>query len=307
MIPWLLTLFTKEYAPRQAMLIVCLSSALWGVLWVPMRYLEAAGLTGLWVVVLFHLLPTLTMLPFMGGMRTLSRQDWAKICLAGVLMGAGFALYAVGLVLASVTKTVVLFYMTPIWSTIIGYFVLGERAGAARWIAIMAALAGCAMISGVTDMIFVLDPLDSFGLLSGLFWAMGSVAIRRFDGVNFTHVTFLQYLFGGILALIAAVLLVVPVPDIAVWMDTIPLAFVASAMIFLPTVLLLFRIMQYISPGLVGILMLSEALVAALSAAYFLGERLDPAQWLGAGLILATGVFVGIIEGRRSPSDKLAL
>ena len=77
--------------------------------------------------------------------------------------------------------------------------------------------------------------------------------------------------------------------------------------IFLPTVLLLFRIMQYISPGLVGILMLSEALVAALSAAYFLGERLDPAQWLGAGLILATGVFVGIIEGRRSPSDKLAL
>jgi drug/metabolite transporter (DMT)-like permease len=69
--------------------------------------------------------------------------------------------------------------------------------------------------------------------------------------------------------------------------------------VFLPTALLIFRIMQYISPGLVGILMLSEALVAAVSAAWLLGEILTASQWAGVGLILATGAFVGVAEGRK--------
>ena len=37
----------------------------------------------------------------------------------------------------------------------------------------------------------------------------------------------------------------------------LPVAFLASTVVFLPSVLLIFRIMQYVSPGLVGILMLS--------------------------------------------------
>ncbi len=68
--------------------------------------------------------------------------------------------------------------------------------------------------------------------------------------------------------------------------------------VFLPSVLLIFRIMQYVSPGLVGILMLSEALVAAVSAAFWLGETLSSTQWIGVGAILTTGVFIGFYEGK---------
>jgi drug/metabolite transporter (DMT)-like permease len=54
--------------------------------------------------------------------------------------------------------------------------------------------------------------------------------------------------------------------------------------------------MQYVSPGLVGILMLSEVLVAALSSWLFLGEALTVWQWAGVVAILGTGVFVGLTE-----------
>jgi len=54
---WFLSLFTREYEQRQALLIIFLASSFWGVLWVPMRHIEAMGLSGLWVVVLFHFLP----------------------------------------------------------------------------------------------------------------------------------------------------------------------------------------------------------------------------------------------------------
>ncbi|MEK9582316.1 MAG: EamA family transporter [Candidatus Puniceispirillum sp.] len=303
---WFLSLFTREYEQRHALLIIFLASSFWGVLWVPMRHIEAMGLSGLWVVVLFHFLPALAMLPLIVRTAPSSRRDWGRAAVAGALMGAGFALYALGLVVASVTKTVILFYMTPIWSTVIAYFVLRERAGWGRWLAIAAALVGCALVTGVNRDELRFDPADLLGLLSGLFWALGSVMIRRYDGLNFVHVSFLQYLFGGIMALLAALYLGDPIPQLNAFLQAIPPAFLASVVVFLPSVLLIFRIMQYVSPGLVGILMLSEALVAAVSAAFWLGETLSSTQWIGVGAILTTGVFIGFYEGKAAKPVKPA-
>ena len=296
---WAFSLFSREYPPRQAFAIIVLSSAVWGVLWVPMRHLEALGLEGLWAVVLFHILPAFAMAPFMRGLWRAAPRDRLPAIVAGLLMGAGFVLYSLGLIVASVTKTVMLFYMTPIWSTALAYFVLRERAGAARWLAIVAALAGCGLVTGITESALKFDPLDLLGLGSGLFWAMGSVVIRRYDRLDYIHVTFSQYLFGGVLALMAAAVVAAPIPALSVWAVAVVPAFVTSSVVFLPTALLIFRIMQYVSPGLVGVLMLSEAVVAALSAAFYLGEALTPPQWVGVSVILATGVFIGISEGGR--------
>ena len=301
---WFLSLFTREYEQRHALLIIFLASSFWGVLWVPMRHIEAMGLSGLWVVVLFHFLPAVAMLPLIIKTAPSSRLDWGRAAFAGALMGAGFALYALGLVVASVTKTVILFYMTPIWSTVIAYFVLRERAGWGRWLAIAAALVGCALVTGVRRDELHFDPADLLGLLSGLFWALGSVMIRRYDGLNFVHVSFLQYLIGGIMALLAALYLGDPIPQLNAFLQAIPPAFLASVVVFLPSVLLIFRIMQYVSPGLVGILMLSEALVAAVSAAFWLGETLSSTQWIGVGAILTTGVIIGFYEGKAAKPVK---
>ena len=303
---WFLSLFTREYEQRHALLIIFLASSFWGVLWVPMRHIEAMGLTGLWVVVLFHFLPALAILPLIVKTMPSSRRDWGRAAVAGALMGAGFALYSLGLVVASVTKTVILFYMTPIWSTVIAYFVLRERAGWGRWLAIAAALVGCTLVTGVSRDELRFDPADLLGLLSGLFWALGSVMIRRYDGLNFVHVSFLQYLFGGIMALLAALYLGDPIPQLNAVLQAIPPAFLAAVVVFLPSVLLIFRIMQYVSPGLVGILMLSEALVAAVSAAFWLGETLSSMQWIGVGAILTTGVFIGFYEGKAIKPAKPA-
>jgi drug/metabolite transporter (DMT)-like permease len=303
---WFLSLFTREYGQRQALLIIFLASSFWGVSWVPMRHIEAMGLSGLWVVVLFHFLPALAMLPLIVKTAPSSRHDWQRAAVAGALMGAGFVLYALGLIVASVTKTVILFYMTPIWSTVIAYFVLRERAGWGRWLAIAAALVGCALVTGVSHDELRFDPADLLGLLSGLFWALGSVMIRRYDGLNFVHVSFLQYLFGGIMALFAALYLGDPIPQLNALLQAIPPAFLASAVVFLPSALLIFRIMQYVSPGLVGILMLSEALVAAVSAAFWLGETLSSTQWIGVGAILTTGVLIGFYEGKPAKPEKPA-
>jgi len=289
-------IFTRRYAHHHAMLIVFLASALWGILWMPMRYTESFGLSGLWVVTMFHLLPACAICPFVTRAYIADRQHWFVTALAGGFMGAGFVLYGLGLVVASVTKTTVLFYLTPVWATLFAYVLLSERFGFGRWLAIVGGVTGCLLVMRVNPLAFGYDNADLLGLIAGMAWAAGSVVIRRYPKADFLHITFMQYLIGGLLAGGAAIVMGDAIPAISHVLAALPVAFLASAVVFLPSVLLIFRIMQYLSPGLVGILMLSEVLVAALSSWVFLQESLTLWQWGGVLAILATGVFVGLTE-----------
>lgn len=261
-----------------------------------MRHIESFGLSGLWVVTMFHLLPAIAMSPFVISAFIADRQHWFITGLAGGLMGIGFVLYGLGLVVASVTKTTVLFYLTPIWATLFAYILLSERFGFGRWLAIIGGITGCLLVMRVNPFAFGYDNADLLGLMSGMAWAAGSVVIRRYPKADFLLVTFMQYLIGGLLAGGAAIVMGDAIPTISHVLAALPVAFLASAVVFLPSVLLIFRIMQYLSPGLVGILMLSEVLVAVLSSWLFLHETLTPWQWGGVVAILGTGVFVGLTE-----------
>ena len=292
----LVHIFSRRYAHHHAMVIVFLASALWGVLWIPMRYIESLSLSGLWVVSLFHLLPAIVMSPFVIGDFIASRRHWFITVLAGGLMGIGFVLYGLGLVVASVTKTTVLFYLTPVWATLFAYIFLSERFGLGRWLAIIVGIIGCLLVTRVNPFAFGYDNVDLLGLMSGMAWAAGSVVIRRYPKADFLHITFMQYLVGGLLAGGVALFFGDAIPAINHVVAALPVAFLASVVVFLPSVLLVFRIMQYLSPGLVGILMLSEVLVAALSSWLFLQETLTLLQWGGVVAILGAGVFVGLTE-----------
>ena len=73
----------------------------------------------------------------------------------------------------------------------------------------------------------------------------------------------MQYLVGGPSAGDAALFMGGAIPALNDLMVALPVALLALAVVFLPSLLLIFCILQYLSPGLVGILMLSEVLVAA--------------------------------------------
>jgi drug/metabolite transporter (DMT)-like permease len=79
-----------------------------------MRYAVPFWFSGLWVVTLFHVLPAIAILPFVARANLADLQHRLVSFIAAGLMGIGFVLYGLGLVFASVTKTTVLFYLTPV-------------------------------------------------------------------------------------------------------------------------------------------------------------------------------------------------
>jgi len=65
-----------------------------------MRYVESMGLSSLWVVAMFHFLPAIIMLPMIFSITNASREDWVRASIAGLLVGAGFVFYALGLIVS---------------------------------------------------------------------------------------------------------------------------------------------------------------------------------------------------------------
>ena len=284
--------FFRQHSHRNASLIVFLSSGVWGIMWYPMREPDALGLGPLWVQGLFMLMPALALLPFAFRATMAARHHWLIYLAAGGLINAGFTCFGLGLLLASVSKTTVLFYLTPVWGTILGRFFLGERPGWQRWLAVAAAVIGCGLVMRLDPWRLAFEPADLLGLFSGVLWGAGAVILRRFPDADFRNISLVQYIIGVVLAGLLILVLEVPVPAPAALVAAAPWAFIFGALLFLPSLLLIFRVSQYLSPGLVGILMLSEILVAATTAALFLGERLDAAQLFGVGLIVAAGAGV---------------
>ena len=292
----MIAFLSKQHSQRTASIMVFAASSMWGLLWVPMRLTESMGVAPLWVQFWFTTMPALFLAGLYAPSLMRQRAFWPVYLISGMCIGMGYTLYAVGLLVGSVSKTTVLFYLTPIWSTLLGMVFLGENPGMRRWGAIAMATLGCCLVMRINPIEMQLERVDLLGLLSGVFWGMGTVALRRFPEADYKNATLAQYVCGTLITGAAILILGTDTPELVANGKAALMGGVFGILVFMSTFLMIIRIMQYMSPGRVGILMLSEALVAVISAMLFLGEMLSFAQWIGVLVILSAGVIVALTD-----------
>ena len=292
----MLQILSRQHSQRTASIMVFAASSMWGLLWVPMRLTESMGVAPLWVHFWFTTMPALFLAGLYAPSLLRQRAFWPVYLISGMCIGMGYTLYAVGLLVGSVSKTTVLFYLTPIWSTLLGMVFLGENPGIRRWAAIAMATLGCCLVMRINPIEMQLEKVDLLGLLSGVFWGMGTVALRKFPEADYKNATMAQYVCGTLITGAAILVLGTRTPELAATGKAALMGAVFGILVFMSTFMLIIRIMQYMSPGRVGILMLSEALVAVISAMLFLGELLSFAQWIGVLVILSAGVIVALTD-----------
>ena len=300
----MLQILSRQHSQRTASIMVFAASSMWGLLWVPMRLTESMGVAPLWVQFWFTTMPALFLAGLYAPSLVRQRAFWPVYLISGMCIGMGYTLYAVGLLVGSVSKTTVLFYLTPIWSTLLGMVFLGENPGIRRWAAIAMATLGCCLVMRINPINMQLEKVDLLGLLSGVFWGMGTVALRKFPEADYKNATMAQYVCGTLITGAAILILGTDTPELATNGKAALMGAVFGILVFMSTFMLIIRIMQYMSPGRVGILMLSEALVAVISAMLFLGELLSVAQWIGVLVILSAGVIVALTDDVSETSES---
>jgi drug/metabolite transporter (DMT)-like permease len=294
-----------------AKLACAYSGLVWGLFWIPIRHLDAVGIAGLWATFYFYVLPFLLSLPLLlfrwrpivaGGL-------WLQ--LLGIVPAVSLVLYSVSVLYTDVVRATLLFYLTPLWSTLLARIFLGEPITPLRWLAMAVALLGMLVIFHADSGIPVPErPGDWIALGSGFLWSVASILLRADKGSAAIDLVLQNFLWS---AIIATLLLLVFGPALS---TSAPITvYLAQLPWLVPTLLVVVMTGVYASmwgtpklnPGLVGLLFMTEISVGCITAALWSGDPFGWREAIGVILISAGGVMESLWElwRKRGPAVEL--
>lgn len=268
-------------------------ASLWGLFWIPIRGIEQAGVHAFWTGPVIFGASSLLFLPYILLRHRNFVAHWRHILLPGLLSGFAFALYIASLNLTDVVRAILLFYMSPLWSTLLGILILKERLTINRVVALLLAFSGLYIVLVVDSGLPIpRNKGDWFALISGFCWSIASVKLFQ-DGAQMIMEKVTIFV---VFALLMSLMLVFwnqgslqGAPEFATlgkswyWILT-------TAVVMMPICYLTIWPAAVLSPGRVGMLLLAEVLVGVGSAAILTDEPFGLREMTGAVLIVSAGV-----------------
>lgn len=274
--------------------LACLyAGGVWGLFWIPLRALEDAGLNGLWVTVVYFLVPTFFLIPVSFWRFKHLRLGGLNLQLTGMISGGALMLYATSIVYTDVVRAMLLFYLTPVWGTILGRLFLNENITPLRIFSMITAVIGMLTIFGLGVKFPIPQNFgDWMGVGSGLLWAIASLRIRLNKNESAIDMTIGFFMWGTIFAIIIA-LLAAPslVPSIPQVMPAFPILLIFVMLLILPGTLASLWGPKFLNPGLVGLLFMTEIVVGSISVALLAGEPFGYREAIGIILISSASMF----------------
>jgi len=278
----------RGLAPKAAIL---LSTVFWGTLWIPLRHLGDAQSGSTSLTAAGFLIPLLAMLPFgVLRWRSIVAGGWPLV-LAGFVMADSVALYAEALRRGEVARVILLFYLAPVWSTLLAWKISGGAVSSSRLVTIALGLAGMLIVFGGREGTGPGAGGDAMALLAGMLCACSLLQLRSLDpDIPEFDKVFVQFLFLG--AMFCGFSLVpggpawalpsaVELADRAGWL-------LALGLIWMPVVLWLTIFgASRLESGLVAVLLMLEVVIGLASAALLADEPFGAREIAGAMFILA--------------------
>ncbi len=286
--------------------VLALIGMSWGVFWLPMRLLDEIGLGGAWATLAVFATALVLLFPVIIARRRRLAAGGTSLLVTGMITGAAFALYATALVLTEVVYTILLFYLTPVWSTLLGRIMLGEKITRGRLLALILGIAGLFVILGFDRGLPLPRNIgDWMALLSGIAWAYGSLRLYRSETASAWESTS-AFFAGGLLITLVGVLIPIDVttPSSESLLAATPWLFLLVAAYLVPSMLVLLWAASRLSPGRVGLLLMGEVVVGVISAALLTDEPFGGRELIGTILIVSAGVIeVTRRQARSTPVD----
>ena len=229
--------------------------------------------------------------PTRAGSGAPDRRTWLLAGLAGLLLGAHFAVWIPSLSFTTVSASVALVATQPVWAAVLAA-VGGERLSRFGWLGIALALGGVLLITGfdVTGSGRALfgDLLAlAGGVLAAAYVSVGHAARRRLNTTDYTAVCY---------SVAAGALLVVclvgsqPLTGFSARTWLCLVAITVGPQLLGHSVFN--RVLRTVGPTVVSVSIVSEILGASLLAALWFGESPSPAIVPAAGCIIAGVVLV---------------
>ena len=236
----------------------------------------------------------------------------------GLVIGLSSVFYFGAVIYSDVVRVILLFYLLPIWATLLGRFMHGEAIPPVKLGAIALALAGLYLLLGSGNTLPIPQNIgDWFGITAGFLWALALVLIRGNPNVDSAMHTTALFIFGAPLAVLVAVIMPDAVTSVAaqvgantdpvsmaqsqIWL-ALGLAAVFGLLVLMPSVYAQVWGARLLPSGTAALFTMSEILTATGSDILINGSQLSTGAYIGGGMI----VTAALIDLTASPTTAAA-
>jgi len=273
--------------------IVLATGMFWGIYWFPVRAIADLGLDGAWGTGAITLAAVLFLLPFALAKKGALREA-NLVGVASVALGGGaFALYSIGFLYGKVALVVLLWFFSPVWSVLIAKYLLRWQVPKLRLIAIAVGLCGLFIMLGGDGGIPVPGSLGEWmAFIGGLLWALATAGMRLKSQLPPAPAALLFALGAAVTSFLFAPFLE-PVPRVAL-SDLSTMAvnvLLTGGLWWGASIAALMWATVRLDPARVGILLMTEVIFGAVTAAIFAGESLSPSEMIGGSLVILCGLL----------------
>ena len=274
--------------------------AMWGLYWIPIRHLEAGGVGAVWTTSGLVIGALALVVPIVVRTSQVRALCTPRMLLTGLLTGGSFVLYSISIALTEVVTAILLFYLSPVWATLLGRVLLGERLTGTRVAALVLGLGGLwVVLGGGAGIPLPRNAGDWFALTAGITWAFGTLRVHQDTAISSVAHTASLFVGGAVVIAVISLLPPAPAPMPALTVG-------AGSMIAILAVLSVVSAWgilwgaRVVSPGRAGLLLMMEVITGLASAAALAGEPFGIRQVAGSVLIVAAA----IVEVAPSPIQR---
>jgi drug/metabolite transporter (DMT)-like permease len=276
-----------------AKIAVSISGISWGLVWIPLRGLNMAGIDKSWSFIVFNMLPLVLVVPLLAARWKPMRAGGSALLLIGLSLGMTQAFYSMSVLHTEIVRAMVLFYLNPVWSMLMARVFLKEAITPIRWLAIAVAFLGMVIILHADQGIpWPQNVGDWCAIVAGFAWS-SSVVLMRFHQQQGPIEMFVQnFLWTGLLLfpfLAFADFSTMPPVGLVVAQLWWLLPFIAG--VAMVGVFASMWAVPKLPPAVVGVLYMTEISAGAISSALWSGEPFGARELLGIGLITAAAIM----------------
>ena len=271
---------------------------MWGVIWYPMRLLEAQGLSGIWLTLVLFATALIASLPYTvkafselvhspgHAMLLMLAAGWTNIAFVEAVLGG------------NILRVLLLFYLSPLWAVILGWLILRERPSRVAAVSLLIAMGGALIMLWDTRLGFPWPSNlpDWYALSSGFAFAISNVITRKAQHLSLSAKA--VSVWGGVVVLAVVIVLSGPIAMPQINLQT----FLAAVALGVVGILLMTALVQHgvthMPVHRSAVISLIELVAGAVSQQLLTSEIVTVREWMGGALIVV-GAY---LSARTTPS-----
>ncbi|MGD8784375.1 MAG: DMT family transporter [Thioalkalispiraceae bacterium] len=280
--------------------VICLlvAATLWGVFWYPLRILEGQGLGGIWASLFIYIGTLVIAVPVL--IRRFRELLISPSLLLAIMICSGWCniSFILAILEGEVVRVILLFYLSPIWATILSRFVLKEELTLMARMLIVLAMGGAMTMLWTPEFGYPwpVSIADWLALSSGVAFALTNLFVHMAKNISIQVKTSTAWV--GVVLVAGLIILIQGKPLTVANMNTIYLALLIGLFLMtLMTFCVVFGV-THMPVHRSAVILIFEIVAATISAYLLTDERLNAQEWIG-GIIVIIAAYLAAMQHKR--------